>query len=116
MSQAELRSKRLALAAGLTTLVLVTSKIALAEPCADACRAQHNACRMDAKLLFTPRCDAALQTCISGCFSKSRFGRGGALGHDGMGEQRPRDFRGGPENNGPPEFQGPRGFGRGNRR
>lgn len=109
MSQAALRSKRLALAAVLTTLALVTSKTASAEPCADACRAQHNACRMDAKLLFTPRCDAALQACISGCFSKGRFGRGHALDHKGF-DEGPR------ENHESPEFRGPRGFGRGNRR
>jgi hypothetical protein len=116
MSQAELRSKRLALAAVLTMLALVTPNIAFADPCAEACRSQHNACRMDAKLLYTPRCDAALQGCISGCFSKGRFSHDRDRERGDFGEHGSRDFRGPPENHGPPEFHGPRGFGRGNRR
>jgi hypothetical protein len=121
MSQAALRSKRLAFVAALTTLVLVTSEVAFADPCAEACRSQHNSCRMDAKLLFAPRCDAALQACISGCFTQGRFRRDRDHDRGGFGEHGPRDFRGAPENRGQPEFRGhpemhgPRGAGR-NRR
>lgn len=83
---------------------------AKADPCAIACRSQHNACRMAAKLLFSPRCDSQLQACISGCFAAGRFNRGVVR------EGPPRDFgareHGGP----PPDMRGlpergpPRGF------
>jgi hypothetical protein len=43
-----------------------------ADPCAEACRSQHNSCRMAAKLLFSSHCDAQLQTCITQCFSGAR--------------------------------------------
>ncbi len=55
MSQAALASIK---SAGLVLLaVLALSAFAVenakAEPCAEACRSQHNACRMAAKLLFS---------------------------------------------------------------
>lgn len=127
MSRAHWRSKGLAYVAALTALALVTAESAVADPCADACRSQHNACRMNAKLLFSPRCDAALQGCISGCFAQGRFDRGRERGH------KPHDLRAAPESRGPPAFRtipqfrgppefhgpegfrGPRGFGRGDR-
>ena len=68
---------------------------AKADPCAIACRSQHNACRMAAKLLFSPRCDSQLQACISGCFAAGRFNRGVVR------EGPPRDF-GAREHGGPP--------------
>ena len=48
---------------------------AVADPCVQACRSDHNACRMAAKLLMSARCDAALQACIGQCFSGNRGGR-----------------------------------------
>lgn len=69
-----------------------------ADPCAEACRSQHNACRMAAKLLFSPRCDAQLQGCISQCFTANRFNRDAREGRE------PRDFR---DRRGPPDFRGP---------
>jgi hypothetical protein len=111
MSQATLALKGLARVAVLSALVLTTATAgyAHADPCADACRSQHNNCRMSAKLLFSPRCDAALQNCISGCFTRGRFGRDR---HDGRGndERGSREFRGPPEmhdSQGPREFRGP---------
>lgn len=130
MSQARWRSKGLAYVAALTALALVTVESAVADPCADACRSQHNACRMNAKLLFSPRCDAALQGCISGCFAQGRFDRGRERGRGGHKQRDLRDptesrsppafrtipqFRGPPEFHGPQGFRGPRGFGRGDR-
>jgi hypothetical protein len=114
MSQATLALKGLARVAVLSALVLTTAttRYAHADPCADACRSQHNNCRMSAKLLFSPRCDAALQNCISGCFTRGRFDRGDR--HNGRGnDERGHDERGSREFRGPPDMrdsQGPREF------
>lgn len=78
---------------------------AKADPCAIACRSQHNACRMAAKLLYSPRCDAQLQACISQCFAAGRFKRGI---REGRGPSEFGDHRGPPpEVRGPPEMHGP---------
>lgn len=82
-------------------MLVVTSGSAFADPCAQGCRSQHNACRMNAKLLYSPRCDAALQSCLSGCFAQDRFRDGGREG------RAPQEFHGNPEFHGPPEFRGP---------
>ncbi len=74
-----------------------------ADPCAAACRSQHNSCRMSAKLLYASHCDAQLQSCITQCFAGARGSRNSREGrpHDmrdreprGIGE--PRDLRGPP--------------------
>lgn len=89
---------------------------AKADPCAIACRSQHNACRMATKLLYTPRCDAQLQACISQCFSAGRFNRGIREGRgpddfrDRRGPPPPPEMREPPERRGPPrDFRDPRG-------
>lgn len=107
---------------------------ASADPCADACRSQHNSCRMAAKLLYSSHCDAQLQSCITQCFAGARYrdnrnsregqmrdreprgmndprGAGG-----GMGD--PRDMRGPPprEPHDPRDQGGQRWLGAGDRR
>lgn len=94
----------LARVAVFVVLMLVTSGSAFADPCAEGCRSQHNACRMNAKLLYSPRCDAALQSCLSGCFAQDRFRDRGREG------RAPQGFRESPELRGPPEFRGPPAF------
>lgn len=96
----------------LTTLMLVTSGAAFADPCAQGCRSQHNACRMNTKLLYAPRCDAALQSCLSGCFAQDRErvrDRNVRPPHEFRG---PPEFRRAPEFRGPQEGRPPRGAGR----
>jgi len=86
-----------------------------ADPCAEACRSQHNACRMAAKLLFSSHCDAQLQSCITQCFSGARM-REGRDGHN-LREGRPPDMRGPPrEFHDPREQGGQRWLGPGDRR
>lgn len=52
----------------LALLVLLTPiEVASADECVKHCRAQHNSCRMSAKLLSSSHCDAQLQACISSC-------------------------------------------------
>jgi hypothetical protein len=77
VSHAEVASMKLRGAAVLAGLILFTlaGTAAKADPCAIACRSQHNNCRMAAKLLFSPRCDAQLQDCIVRCFAALRFNR-----------------------------------------
>ena len=60
MSQAALASIKSAGRALLAVLALSAFAVggAVAEPCAENCRSQHNSCRMAAKLLFSARCDA----------------------------------------------------------
>jgi predicted lipoprotein with Yx(FWY)xxD motif len=101
-------AKGSALAAVLTALMLATAGSAFADPCADACRSQHNACRMNAKLLYAPRCDSALQACLGGCFAQ-RPERD--RDHE-RGGRASREFRGPPESRGIPEFRPPRFPGR----
>ncbi len=78
MSQAALPSIKFAGLALLAALALSTFAVgdAEADPCAEGCRSQHNACRMAAKLLFSARCDALLQGCIGQCFAAARMNRG----------------------------------------
>lgn len=111
MSQAALASIK---SAGLVLLaVLALSAFAVgsanAEPCAEACRSQHNACRMAAKLLFSARCDAQLQSCITQCFAAARFGHDARGGRDARDMHDPRDMRGPPDrgDRGPPDMRGP---------
>ena len=103
MSQAALASIKSAGLALLAALALSTIAVenAMAEPCAEACRAQHNACRMAAKLLFSARCDAQLQGCIGQCFAAAR--RGLREGRDLRDLRDPREFR----DRGPPDMRGP---------
>ncbi|MBS0267383.1 MAG: hypothetical protein JSS54_00230 [Proteobacteria bacterium] len=70
-----------------------------ADPCAEACRSQHNSCRMAAKLLFSSHCDAQLQSCITQCFSGARM-------REGRDARNPREGR-------PPDMRDgePRGMG-----
>lgn len=90
---------------------------AKADPCATACRSQHNACRMATKLLYTPRCDAQLQACISQCFAAGRFNRGvrEGRGPEEFGDRHgpPPEMRAPPERRGPPrdDPRGPRWLG-----
>lgn len=116
MPRSRLASVRIGGTAILAALIIVacSANVANADPCAIACRSQHNACRMATKLLYTPRCDAQLQACISQCFAAARFNRGA---HEGRGPDDFRDRRGPPpdmrlppERRGPPrEFNDPRG-------
>lgn len=104
MFQTAGNAKGLARVAILAVLTFAMSGSAFADPCAEGCRSQHNACRMNAKLLYAPRCDAALQSCLSGCFAQDRF-------RDREG-RAPRELRGPPQFHGPPEFRAPRAPGR----
>ncbi|MFT3732030.1 MAG: hypothetical protein QM780_11525 [Hyphomicrobium sp.] len=109
MSQALLASTKSSLAALLAVGILFAVAVspALADPCAIACRSQHNACRMAAKLLFTPRCDAQLQACISQCFAAGRFNRGAREDREPREfRDRDRDRRGPPEMRAPPDAGG----------
>lgn len=96
-------SARAVVLAGL--ILAAASGSAFADPCAEGCRSQHNNCRMNTKLLYSPRCDSALQSCLSGCFAQNRFrdreheGRPPKEGHG------PTDFRDQPEFR-VPRFQG----------
>ncbi len=100
MSQAALASIKWEGMVVLTIAFLLAFAVpsAKADSCAAACRSQHNACRMAAKLLYSARCDAQLQACISQCFAANRFNRDAREGRDS------RDFR---DRRGPPEFRGP---------
>lgn len=77
---------------------------AKADPCAQNCRSEHNTCRMAAKLLFSARCDAQLQACISQCFAANRLKR---MPREDRGPPDLRDRRGPPELHGPPDDRGP---------
>jgi hypothetical protein len=77
-----------------------------ADPCAEACRSQHNDCRMAAKLLFSGRCDAQLQGCIMQCFAAARINRDREL-REGRDLRDFRDRRGPTDMRGPPDFRGP---------
>lgn len=102
--------KGLARVVVLTGLMLATvSGPAFADPCAEGCRSQHNTCRMNTKLLYSPRCDSALQSCLSGCFAQNRFRD---REHEG---RAPKESRGAPEFRGTPEFHPPRFPGRNDR-
>lgn len=91
-------------------ILAAVSGPAFADPCADGCRAQHNACRMNTKLLYSPRCDSSLQSCLSGCFAQDRVRGREREGH------APKEFRGAPEFRGPPEFRLPKFQGRSDHR
>jgi hypothetical protein len=52
---------------GLIALFAAPSEPANADDCVKRCRAQHNSCRMAAKLLSSAQCDSQLQACISRC-------------------------------------------------
>ncbi len=113
---ASMKSGGVALLAALAVFAFAV-RPAMADPCADTCRGQHNACRMAAKLLYPARCDAQLQSCISQCFAAGRFKRDReGRDHRGgeFGERRdmrvPPDVRGLPEGRGLPD---PRGLGDG---
>ena len=81
-------------------MLVAISGPAFADPCAEGCRSQHNACRMNTKLLYSPRCDSALQSCLSGCFAQNRT-------RDRERDVRaPKELRGAPQFQGPPEFRG----------
>jgi hypothetical protein len=54
-----------AVAALALLLVAVGGERADANPCASACYAQHNQCRISSK--GSPSCDAALTKCLSSC-------------------------------------------------
>lgn len=43
------------------------SKLALADNCAAQCRSGHNQCRIAAKAVSAPQCDAQLQACLERC-------------------------------------------------
>jgi hypothetical protein len=42
-------------------------ELARPEACVAQCRAAHNQCRMAAKSISAPKCDAQLQACIERC-------------------------------------------------
>jgi hypothetical protein len=100
---------RVIILAGL--MLAAVSGSAVADPCAEGCRAQHNACRMNTKLLYSPRCDSALQSCLSGCFAQNRF-----RNREREREvHAPKELRVSPEFRGSPEFRAPRFPGRNER-
>ena len=84
-ASASIKSIGMALLAVLAMSAFAVSD-ANADPCAEACRSQHNACRMAAKLLFSSHCDAQLQSCITQCFA-------GARSRDRDNRGRPQDIR-----------------------
>jgi hypothetical protein len=45
-------------------------ELAQTDQCVAQCRADHNRCRVDAKALASPQCDAKLQACIDRCKSR----------------------------------------------
>lgn len=97
MSRVASQSERLAPAAVAAMLLWAgASGMAVADACVQACRADHNACRMAAKLLLSARCDNQLQSCISQCFASSQYGR------EPRDVRPPRDLR---------DLRGPRGLG-----
>ena len=102
MSHAKVASMKWGGGAVLALLILFTlaGTPAQADPCAIACRSQHNSCRMAAKLLYPARCDAQLQDCIVHCFAAGRFNR---LPREDRG---PPDFR---DRRGPGDLRGPPG-------
>jgi hypothetical protein len=118
VSQALLASMKQGGMAVLAILIYFTfaGNPAKADGCAISCRSQHNACRMAAKLLFSPRCDAQLQACISQCFAAGRFNRGLREGREfpalrdrdrrGVDVGGPPIVRGMPEIGGPPLVRG----------
>ncbi len=107
VSQAAMPSMKLAGTALFAVLALSAFAVgqARAEPCAEACRSQHNSCRMAAKLLFSGRCDAQLQACITQCFAAARFGRDGREGHDPRDMRDPRGMHGPGDMRGPPDMR-----------
>lgn len=42
-------------------------ELANADQCVSQCRAAHNQCRIAAKAVSSPQCDAQLQACIERC-------------------------------------------------
>ncbi len=96
MFEAALKSLKFAGRASLAVLAMsaFAAQSAHADPCAEACRSQHNSCRMAAKLLFSAHCDAQLQSCITQCFAGARV-RDGRDNRDGRNprEGRPPDMR-----------------------
>jgi hypothetical protein len=42
-------------------------QLANADQCISQCRAAHNQCRIAAKAVSSPQCDAQLQACIERC-------------------------------------------------
>lgn len=119
MFQAAVKSIKLVGRASLAVLAMSTfaAGSAHADTCAEACRSQHNSCRMAAKLLFSSHCDAQLQSCITQCFSGARM-REGRDGHNlREGRGRPPDMRGPPrEFHDPHDQGGQRWLGPGDRR
>ena len=60
----------------LASLLIVGAVLAAAAPnavfadrdrCISQCRTAHNQCRMAAKAVLSPQCDAALQSCLDRC-------------------------------------------------
>lgn len=41
--------------------------LAQADQCVSECRSEHNQCRVEAKAISSPQCDAKLQACIDRC-------------------------------------------------
>lgn len=101
MSHAQVPSMKLRGMAVLAclTFFMLSGTAAIADPCAVACRSQHNNCRMAAKLLYPARCDAQLQDCIVRCFAAGRFNR---LQREDRGPPDFRDRRGSGEMHGLP--------------
>ena len=88
MSRVASLLKSLAKAASAAVLLTAAaSNAAVADPCVQSCRTQHNDCRMAAKLLLSSRCDAQLQSCISQCFAADRYGS------EAREIRLPREFR-----------------------
>ncbi|MBN9247890.1 MAG: hypothetical protein J0I81_10665 [Hyphomicrobium sp.] len=138
MFQAAVKSTKSVGRALLAVLMVSTFAVGIAnaDPCAEACRSQHNACRMAAKLLFSSHCDAQLQSCITQCFSGARMREGRdvrtpregrppdmrdreprGMGGDARGQGEPRDMRGPPrEFHDPRDQGGQRWLGAGDRR
>ncbi len=53
----------------LCSLALGSTTHALADQCADKCRAAHNQCRIETKGA-SPACDSRMQACMDGCRTK----------------------------------------------
>jgi hypothetical protein len=53
--------------AGVLGAIGSTVELARADNCVAQCRAAHNQCRIAAKAVSAPQCDAQLQACIERC-------------------------------------------------
>ncbi|MBK9079144.1 MAG: hypothetical protein WBP38_02840 [Hyphomicrobium sp.] len=52
---------------GIVTASVPDVELAKQDTCVAQCRAAHNQCRMAAKSISAPNCDAQLQACIERC-------------------------------------------------